>query len=131
MPSYNYFFCLLFLMSTFSISVAIKYDNVQVIGYTAWSLLDGFEWHREYGIRRGLFYVDFTSPDMKREPKTSAIFYGKLIEKNGFPLLPENEQAGGVFPCGFAWGVATDSIEVSACVSVSKRVALRGALFQP
>nr|XP_023683485.1 klotho [Paramormyrops kingsleyae] len=103
-----------FIMETLK---SIKYDNVQVIGYTAWSLLDGFEWHREYGIRRGLFYVDFTSPDMKREPKTSAIFYEKLIEKNGFPLLPENEQASGVFPCGFVWGVATDSIEVETTAS--------------
>lgn len=46
-----------------------------MIGYTAWSLMDGFEWHREYGIRRGLYYVDFNTPDLKREPKTSATFY--------------------------------------------------------
>ncbi|MEQ2256731.1 hypothetical protein ILYODFUR_027099, partial [Ilyodon furcidens] len=50
-------------------------DGVNVIGYTAWSLIDGFEWHREYGIRCGLYYVDFNTPDMKREPKTSATFY--------------------------------------------------------
>lgn len=54
---------------------AIIIDGVNVIGYTAWSLIDGFEWHREYGIRRGLYYVDFNTPDMKREPKTSATFY--------------------------------------------------------
>ncbi|KAL4608551.1 klotho [Arapaima gigas] len=96
---------------------SIKYDKVRVIGYTAWSLLDGFEWYREYGIRRGLFYVDFATPDMKREPKTSAIFYGKLIEKNGFPPLPENKHANGVFPCDFAWGVAANSIEVETTPS--------------
>lgn len=54
---------------------AIVIDRVNVIGYTAWSLIDGFEWHREYGIRRGLYYIDFNTPDMKREPKTSATFY--------------------------------------------------------
>lgn len=54
---------------------AIVIDGVNVIGYTAWSLIDGFEWHREYGIRRGLYYVDFNTPDLKREPKTSATFY--------------------------------------------------------
>lgn len=57
------------------VPTAIVIDGVNVIGYTAWSLIDGFEWHREYGIRRGLYYVDFNTPDMKREPKTSATFY--------------------------------------------------------
>ncbi|XP_067084703.1 klotho [Osmerus mordax] len=91
---------------------SIKYDKVNVIGYTAWSLIDGFEWHREYGIRRGLYYVDFSTPDLTREPKTSAIFYRKVIERNGFPQLPENRPARGVFPCGFAWGVSANSIQV-------------------
>ncbi|XP_030648234.1 klotho [Chanos chanos] len=98
-----------FIMETLK---SIRFDKVNVIGYTAWSLLDGFEWYREYGIRRGLYYVDFNTPDLKREPKTSAIFYSKLIEKNGFPQLPENRPAQGVFPCNFAWGVAANSIQV-------------------
>ncbi|XP_016401931.1 klotho-like [Sinocyclocheilus rhinocerous] len=98
-----------FIMETLK---AIRFDRVNVIGYTAWSLLDGYEWYREYGIRRGLFYVDFNSPDLKREPKTSATFYSKLIEKNGFPQLPENRPEQGVFPCDFAWGVAANSIQV-------------------
>ncbi|KAL7847469.1 hypothetical protein AOLI_G00221870 [Acnodon oligacanthus] len=98
-----------FIMETLK---AIRFDKVNVIGYTAWSLLDGFEWYREYGIRRGLFYVDFNSEHLAREPKTSALFYSKLIEKNGFPELPENRPAVGVFPCDFAWGVAANSIQV-------------------
>lgn len=57
------------------VRAAIAVDGVKVVGYTAWSLMDGFEWHRECGIRRGLYYVDFNTPDMKREPKTSATFY--------------------------------------------------------
>lgn len=61
--------------SGWSCRTAIIRDRVNVIGYTAWSLMDGFEWHREYGIRRGLYYVDFNTPDLKREPKTSATFY--------------------------------------------------------
>lgn len=99
--------------NSFLIFTAIRFDRVNVIGYTAWSLLDGYEWYREYGIRRGLFYVDFNTPDLKREPKTSATFYSKLIEKNGFPQLPENRPAQGVFPCDFAWGVAANSIQVN------------------
>ncbi|XP_076876324.1 klotho [Brachyhypopomus gauderio] len=98
-----------FIMETLK---AIRFDQVNVIGYTAWSLLDGFEWFREYGIRRGLYYVDFKSDHLTREPKTSAMFYSKLIEKNGFPQLPENRPAVGVFPCQFVWGVAANSIQV-------------------
>lgn len=98
-----------FIMDTLK---SIRYDNVTVIGYTAWSLMDGFEWYREYMIRRGLYYVDFNSPDLRRDPKTSATFYSKLIEKNGFPLLPEHQPVQGVFPCDFAWGVAANYIQI-------------------
>ncbi|XP_035287510.1 klotho [Anguilla anguilla] len=103
-----------FIMETLK---SIKYDKVRVMGYTAWSLVDGFEWYREYTVRRGLFYVDFDTPDMRREPKTSAEFYRKLIESNGFPPLPENTPASGVFPCDFAWGVAANSIQVETTPS--------------
>ncbi|XP_069576372.1 klotho isoform X1 [Brachyistius frenatus] len=96
---------------------SIIIDGVNVIGYTAWSLIDGFEWHREYGIRRGLYYVDFNTPDMKREPKTSATFYRNVIQRNGFPELPENRPAQGVFPCDFAWGVSANSIQVETTPS--------------
>ncbi|KAJ8275557.1 hypothetical protein COCON_G00073090 [Conger conger] len=103
-----------FIMETLK---SIRYDKVRVIGYTAWSLVDGFEWYREYTVRRGLFYVDFHTPDMRREPKTSAKFYRKLIESNGFPPLPENMAASGVFPCNFTWGVAANSIQVETAPS--------------
>ncbi|XP_034034129.1 klotho [Thalassophryne amazonica] len=96
---------------------SIVIDGVNVIGYTAWSLIDGFEWHREYGIRGGLYYVDFNTHDMKREPKTSAIFYRNVIQKNGFPELPENRPAQGTFPCDFAWGVSANSIQVETTPS--------------
>ena len=66
---------LLLLLLTLFGPIAISLDRVNVIGYTAWSLMDGFEWHREYGIRTGLYHVDFQTSGMKREPKTSATFY--------------------------------------------------------
>uniref|UniRef100_A0A493TUV0 Klotho n=1 Tax=Anas platyrhynchos platyrhynchos TaxID=8840 RepID=A0A493TUV0_ANAPP len=102
-----------FIMETLK---AIRYDGVNVFGYTVWSLLDGFEWHRGYSIRRGLFYVDFQSHDKKLMPKSSVLFYQKLIEKNGFPPLPENLPIEGVFPCGFAWGIVDNYIQVSLMV---------------
>ncbi|NXE32043.1 KLOT protein, partial [Ptilorrhoa leucosticta] len=98
-----------FIMETLK---AIRYDRVNVFGYTVWSLLDGFEWHRGYSIRRGLFYVDFQSHDKKLMPKSSVLFYEKVIEKNGFPPLPENQPIEGVFPCGFAWGIVDNYIQV-------------------
>ncbi|XP_029458535.1 klotho [Rhinatrema bivittatum] len=91
---------------------AIRYDAVNVIGYTAWSLMDGFEWLRGYSIRRGLFYVDFASRNKRLMPKSSAIFYQRLIEKNGFPPLPENQPMEGTFPCGFAWGTTSSTIHL-------------------
>uniref|UniRef100_A0A8C7NZ53 Klotho n=1 Tax=Oncorhynchus mykiss TaxID=8022 RepID=A0A8C7NZ53_ONCMY len=104
--SKNMYYLKRFIMETLK---SIKYDGVNVIGYTHWSLLDGFEWHREYDIRRGLYYVDFNTHNLKRRPKTSANFYKKLIQKNGFPQLPENRPAQGVFPCDFAWGVSVET----------------------
>ncbi|KAM6983350.1 klotho [Tautogolabrus adspersus] len=96
---------------------SIVIDRVNVIGYTAWSLIDGFEWHREYEIRQGLYYVDFNTNNMKREPKTSATFYRNVIQKNGFPEPPENRPAHGIFPCDFAWGVSANSIQVEIAPS--------------
>ncbi|XP_045149933.1 klotho, partial [Echinops telfairi] len=99
-----------FIMETLK---AIRLDGVDVIGYTAWSLMDGFEWHRGYSIRRGLFYVDFLSQDKRLLPKSSALFYQNVIEKNGFPPLPENQPLEGTFPCDFAWGIVGDDVPVS------------------
>uniref|UniRef100_A0A672UKJ0 Klotho n=1 Tax=Strigops habroptila TaxID=2489341 RepID=A0A672UKJ0_STRHB len=99
-----------FIMETLK---AIRYDGVNVFGYTVWSLLDGFEWHRGYSIRRGLFYVDFQSHDKKLMPKSSVLFYQKLIEKNGFPPLPENQPIEDIFPCGFAWGIVDNYIQLT------------------
>ncbi|KAF7251228.1 Klotho [Varanus komodoensis] len=98
-----------FIMDTLK---AIRYDGVTVIGYTAWSLMDGFEWLRGYNVRRGLFYVDFQSQAKKLMLKSSGVFYQKLIQDNGFPPVPENQPIEGYFPCDFAWGITENFLQV-------------------
>ncbi|CAH1801974.1 unnamed protein product [Owenia fusiformis] len=64
---------------------AIRLDNVNVIAYTAWSLLDNFEWSRGYAERFGLHYVDFDDPARPRTAKESAKYIKQLIKDHGFP----------------------------------------------
>ncbi|XP_018573206.1 myrosinase 1 [Anoplophora glabripennis] len=54
-------------------------DGVKVIGYTAWSLMDNFEWMRGYTEKFGLYYVDFESQNRTRVPKSSVEFFKKVI----------------------------------------------------
>ncbi|XP_055006534.1 lactase/phlorizin hydrolase-like [Boleophthalmus pectinirostris] len=61
---------------------AIVLDKVDLRRFTVESLLDGFEGAHGYSQRFGLHYVDFTSPDRPRTPKTSAYVYSQIIEQN-------------------------------------------------
>lgn len=99
---------------------AIQIDRVNARSYTAWSLIDNFEWQRGYSVRYGLHYVDFSDPKRPRTPKASAKIYREIIMRNGFPrrpvkqqtLLYENEFLYGIFPEGFMWGAATAAYQV-------------------
>jgi len=60
------------------IITAINLDGCNVKGYTAWSLMDNFEWNTGYSERFGMHYVNFTDPERTRIPKASAYWYGEV-----------------------------------------------------
>ena len=56
-------------------------DEIPVIGYTIWSLLDNLEWSNGMDMRFGLIYVDYR--DLSRTLKDSAFWYRDVIKTNG------------------------------------------------
>ncbi|HEY1177793.1 MAG TPA: family 1 glycosylhydrolase, partial [Phytomonospora sp.] len=65
--------------------IAAVHDAIEagadVRGYTAWSLMDNFEWAFGYTRRFGIVHVDYTT--QRRTPKASADWYRKVITRNG------------------------------------------------
>ncbi|CAH2240971.1 jg19727 [Pararge aegeria aegeria] len=55
--------------------LSIKVDNVNVVGYTVWSLIDNFEWLDGYRTKFGLYEIDFEHPARTRTPRVSANYY--------------------------------------------------------
>ncbi|CAG9858422.1 unnamed protein product [Phyllotreta striolata] len=55
-------------------------DDVSVLGYSVWSLMDNFEWTLGYTLKYGLFNVDFSSANRTRTIRPSGEFYKKVIQ---------------------------------------------------
>ncbi|XP_068082218.1 myrosinase 1 isoform X2 [Anabrus simplex] len=64
---------------------AINVDGCNVIGYTAWSLIDNFEWNQGYTKKFGLFSVDYSNKTRPRRAKKSANFFQEMISNNRVP----------------------------------------------
>lgn len=62
-----------------SILDAIYDQNVNVAGYTQWSLMDNFEWSNGYTAKFGAVSVDFASENRTRTPKESFYWYQEVI----------------------------------------------------
>jgi len=61
---------------------AITVDNIPLIGFAVWSLMDNYEWGR-YTPRFGLYSVDRDSVDLARSPKPAALWYSTVCKNNG------------------------------------------------
>ncbi|XP_049840621.1 myrosinase 1-like isoform X2 [Schistocerca gregaria] len=71
---------------------AIYIDKCNVFGYTAWSLVDNFEWARGYTEKFGIYQVNFTDPNRARIPKDSAQALRKIIKHRALvPNLLQGE----------------------------------------
>ncbi|OWR46180.1 seminal fluid protein CSSFP001 [Danaus plexippus plexippus] len=54
-------------------------DGSDIRVYTAWSLMDNFEWMEGYSERFGLYEVDYESPERTRTPRKSAYVYKEML----------------------------------------------------
>lgn len=64
-----------------AVATAINVERCNVIGYTAWSIIDNFEWRKGFSERFGIYYVNITSQNKERTPKKSAAFWQDFIKK--------------------------------------------------
>lgn len=53
--------------------------GVPILGYTAWSLMDNYEWG-SFVPRFGLWHVDYQT--LERVPKTAALWFGRVAKNN-------------------------------------------------
>ncbi|RLN74382.1 hypothetical protein BBJ28_00020220 [Nothophytophthora sp. Chile5] len=86
---------------------AVVEEKIPVIGYTAWSFLDNYEWG-SYGPRFGLYYVNFTtqtgsiegytpkSTDLQRIPRPSAKWFSKLATTGCLDDLTKPDEAAAI-----------------------------------
>lgn len=92
--------------------LAYRLDGVDLRGYSAWSLMDNFEWLHGYTMKFGLYHVDFDHMDRPRTARASARYYTEVITNNGMPLATDDEFLYGEFPQGFIWSAASASYQV-------------------
>lgn len=56
-------------------------EDIEIMGYQYWSLMDNFEWAEGYEPRFGLIFIDYKTQN--RIIKKSGYFYSELIKNNG------------------------------------------------
>ncbi|VVC97394.1 unnamed protein product, partial [Leptidea sinapis] len=68
-------------------------EGSDIRAYTAWSLLDNFEWRYGYTERFGLYEVDYESPERTRTPRKSAYVYKELVRTRALDLHYEPDMS--------------------------------------
>ncbi|XP_004403603.1 PREDICTED: lactase-phlorizin hydrolase [Odobenus rosmarus divergens] len=91
---------------------AYRLDGVDLRGYSAWSLMDNFEWLNGYTVKFGLYHVDFSNTNRPRTARASARYYMEVITNNGMPQPREDEFLYGHFPEGFIWSAASAAYQI-------------------
>ncbi|XP_068620856.1 myrosinase 1-like [Battus philenor] len=64
-------------------------EGSDIRSYTAWSLMDNFEWSSGYIERFGLYEVDYASPNRTRTPRKSAFVYKQILRTRELDWLYE------------------------------------------
>ncbi|XP_047004630.1 myrosinase 1-like [Schistocerca americana] len=65
---------------------AINEDGIDIFGYTAWTLMDNFEWSWGYTAKFGLYYVDFNDDARPRTAKDSVQTLAQIYSSNELPM---------------------------------------------
>ncbi|KAL6849894.1 hypothetical protein ACP4OV_020521 [Aristida adscensionis] len=60
-------------------------NGSNVKGYFVWSLMDLYELLGGFSTTYGLYYVDFADKDLKRYPRSSAVWYAEFLKGNKKP----------------------------------------------
>ncbi|KAJ8923929.1 hypothetical protein NQ315_006705 [Exocentrus adspersus] len=59
---------------------AMYEDNINITGYTLWSIIDNFEWTQGFNGKLGIYYVNTSDPERPRVPKKSSKYYANVIK---------------------------------------------------
>ncbi|XP_069355808.1 lactase/phlorizin hydrolase-like [Maniola hyperantus] len=104
------------------VQLSIKKDNVSVIGYTAWSLTDNFEWADGYTTKFGLYEIDFSHTNRTRTPRVSANYYACVIAGRSLDVqdscwsqnyaLFQNVWTNSRFPPNFKFGAGSSAYQI-------------------
>ncbi|KAJ1523245.1 hypothetical protein ONE63_001127 [Megalurothrips usitatus] len=80
-----------------SVVTSVKDFGVEVLAYSAWSLVDSFEFTAGYDRPFGLVHVDYASGSLNRTLKDSASFWTEMADTGVVPYV-EPDQSGTTAP---------------------------------